>query len=182
MSTDNSQAATAVAPAKAAVAGSESALVQSQDAQKTVATVEQKVNKGGFSDQPTLGELIEFQATGLLVVFVVLGGITIFCSLIARILKIVAPEQYYGKQKPAAVPAAPVSSIPAKPEQLATPVSAAKTIHPGLSDDRLLAILATAVQEVLGKPASIVKFRTMGSMDWTWSVQGRVSHHSSHKL
>ena len=157
-------------------------LVQPLDAQKTIATVEQKVNKGGFSDQPTVGELFEFQFTGLLVVFVVLGSITVVCNLIAKAIQVLAPEQYYGKPKAALATPVPALSIPARPEQLATPSSVANTIHPGLSDDRLLAILATAVQEVMGQSATVVKFRTMGSMDWTWSVQGRVSHHSSHKL
>ena len=183
MSTDNSQVVPAVIPAKATVAAINEAAVASGAAQKnTVATVVQKVNKGGFSDKPTLGELVEFQLTGLLVVFTVLGSITIFCYLIARVLRTIAPEQYYGKPKAALVPGAPVASIPAKPEQLASPAATVKTIHPGLSDDKLLAILATAVQEVMGQSASVVKFRTMGSMDWTWSVQGRVSQHLSHKL
>ncbi|WP_153109376.1 hypothetical protein [Propionivibrio limicola] len=57
--------------------------------------------KGGFSAKPTMGELIEFQVTGLLVVFVVLGGITLVCNLMARILKAVVPDLYHVKSKKA---------------------------------------------------------------------------------
>jgi hypothetical protein len=154
--------------------------------QKTTAVVEVPTKgKGGFSAIASIGELIEFQFTGLLVVFVVLGALTLVCNLIAQVLKVVAPDQYYGHSKPAPiVPAKPVAHAPAQP--VAVPVavaaSAPKTIHPGLSDEKLLAILAVAAQEAVGQAVSVVKFRHMGSMDWTWSVQGRVGLHSSHKL
>jgi hypothetical protein len=36
--------------------------------------------------------------------------------------------------------------------------------------------------EEIGQAVTVVKFRHMGSMDWTWSIQGRVSQHASHKL
>ena len=39
----------------------------------TVATTQAPAKKEAFSAKPTMGEIIEFQATGLLVVFVVLG-------------------------------------------------------------------------------------------------------------
>ena len=45
-------------------------------ATQTVATIVAPAKKdGGFSANPTAGELIEFQLTGLLVVFVVLGAV-----------------------------------------------------------------------------------------------------------
>jgi len=46
----------------------------------------------------------------------------------------------------------------------------------------LVAILAVAATEAIGQAVAVVKFRHMGSMDWTWSVQGRVGQHTSHKL
>lgn len=55
---------------------------------------------GGFSANPTAGELVEFQATGLLVVFVVLGAITAISALMSWLLKTFLPTQYYGKSKP----------------------------------------------------------------------------------
>lgn len=51
--------------------------------------------KGGFSAEPTLGELVEFQLTGLLVVFFVLGSITLVCYLISLVLRTIAPDQYH---------------------------------------------------------------------------------------
>lgn len=156
---------------------------QNTEVQKTVATTEKKVGDSPFSEKPTVGEIVEFQLTGLLVVFTVLGGITLLCILMAKFLAVIAPDAYYGKKKPASSPA--VAQAPAGPATAAPAVAPAPvvaTIHPGLSDDRLLAILATAVQEVLGQPASVVKFRPMGAMDWTWPQQGRATHHSSHKL
>ena len=68
-------------------------------AQTVVATVGAGQGKGGFSAQPTVGELAEFQATGLLVVFVVLGAITAISMLMSWLLKVLAPTQYYGKPK-----------------------------------------------------------------------------------
>ena len=78
------------------VASAETALVA---AQPTVATVGAGQGKGGFSAQPTVGEIAEFQVTGLLVVFVVLGSITAISILMSWMLKILAPTQYYGKSK-----------------------------------------------------------------------------------
>lgn len=138
--------------------------------------------KGGFSEKPSVGEIVEFQVTGLLVVFVVLGGITLLSILMSKILKAVAPDQYHVRPKtaPAKPTAAPVAKPVAAPTQAAAPV-VAKTIHPGLSDEKLFAILAVAASEALGKPSAVVKFRSKDSMDWTWSVQGRVGLHTSHQ-
>lgn len=55
--------------------------------------------KGGFSSEPKLGELVEFQLTGLLVVFSVLGSITLVCYLISLVLKTIAPDQYHVRAK-----------------------------------------------------------------------------------
>ena len=70
-------------------------------ATQTVATIVAPAKKdGGFSANPTAGELIEFQLTGLLVVFVVLGAITAISALMSWMLKTFLPSQYYGKSKP----------------------------------------------------------------------------------
>ena len=134
------------------------------------------VGKGGFTAKATLGQLVEFQLTGLLVVFTVLGGLTLMCVVMAWLIKTLAPDQYHCRKA-----AAPVAAKPAPTSPPATPVASA-SVHPGLADDELVAILAVAATEVLGQAVSVVKFRTMDSMDWTWSVQGRVSLHDSHKL
>ncbi|MBK7423261.1 MAG: hypothetical protein IPJ48_09260 [Propionivibrio sp.] len=134
--------------------------------------------KGGFSANATLGEMLEFQLTGLLVVFVVLGGLTIMCVLMAWILKTLAPDQYYCREKTAPViPTPPVAKLAPADVQAPMPSS----LHPGLDDEELIVLLAVAATEALGQAVSVVKFRHMGSMDWTWSVQGRVSLHSPFK-
>lgn len=146
-------------------------------AQNAATAVTDVVGKGGFQAKATLGQLIEFQFTGLLVVFTVLGGLTLMCVLMAWLLKTIAPDQYYGtKNRAPAMPSAPIAT------QLPSPPSVPASIHPGLSDEELVAILAVAATEAIGQAVSVVKFRHMDSMDWTWSVQGRVSLHSSHKL
>ena len=144
--------------------------------------------KGGFSEKASLGELVEFQFTGLLVVFVVLGSLTVLSYLIGWLVKRIAPDQYHGKAK-ASHTSAPVAKAPApapvpapKPAPAATPPAAPATIHPGLTDEQLMAILAVAATEALGQAVAVVSFRPLGSMDWTWSIQGRVQHHTSHAL
>jgi len=143
----------------------------------------------GFSAHPTFGQVVEFQLTGLMVVFVVLGGLTIMCYLLAWLLKTVAPDQYYCKPKnKVAAPAPKAAPVPPPPAAVAQPVQpaiaaaapVASSIHPGLSDEAFLAILAVAATEVLGQAVSVVRFRPLDSMDWTWSVQGRVGLHTSH--
>jgi len=152
------------------------------------AAAEPAVGKGGFGETATLGQLVEFQATGLLVVFFVLGSLTVLSYLIGWILKKVAPDQYHGKPKAAHPPVAaktpPPAAKAATPAAQAAPaVSVAPaTIHPGLSDEQLMAILAVAATEALGQAVTVVSFRPLGSMDWTWSIQGRVQHHTSHTL
>ena len=152
--------------------------------------VAQEIGKGGFSEQATFGQIVEFQVTGLFVVFTVLGGLTILCYVLAWLLKTLAPKQFYGKAGAPAKPVAPVkpsaasatvASTPAPAANLApAPASATASIHPGLTDAELLAILAVAATEGVGQAVNIVRFRPQGNMDWTWSVQGRVGLHTSH--
>lgn len=149
-------------------------------ATKTVATTVAPAKKdGGFSAKPTVGELVEFQATGLLVVFVVLGAITAISALMSWLLKVMLPNQYYGKNAPA--PAAKAAAPVAKPAPVAAAAQAAVT-PTGLTQEKLLVILTAAAHEVLGVPVSVVSFRPIGSADALWTVQGRAAHHSSHKL
>lgn len=69
-----------------------------------------------------------------------------------------------GVSAPASAPSAP---------------SAPATIHPGMSDDKLAAILAVAAAEALGKNVEVVSFKPVDSKDWT--QQGRAALHSHHK-
>lgn len=55
---------------------------------------------GGVSAKPAVGELVDFQLTGLRVVFFVLGAITAISGLMSRLLEVLVPNQYYGKSTP----------------------------------------------------------------------------------
>ena len=161
------------------VAAQDTATVVTQNAAAAVAEV---VGKGGFSANATLGQLVEFQLTGLLVVFTVLGGLTLMCVLMAWLLKTLAPDQYYCRKaadQPAATPKpAPVA---AQSPAATAPSVAAASIHPGLADEELIVILAAAATEAVGQAVSIVKFRQMDRAGWAWSEQGRVGQHTSHQ-
>ena len=173
MSIDNSLVLAATAVKDAVLTVADSSAVQGA----ATAAVD-AIGKGGFSANETLGQMLEFQLTGLLVVFVVLGGLTVMCYLMGWILKKVAPEQYYGK------PIAPPPAMPRRdaPSAQAAVPAATAGVHPGLSDETLVILLTAAASEEMGQAAMVVKFRPMDSMDWTWSVQGRVGLHNSHKL
>jgi len=54
-----------------------------------------------------------------------------------------------------------------------------QTIHPGLSDDKFVAIISAAITHACGGPVNIVKFKPLNTMDWTWAVQGRVGLHTN---
>jgi ribosomal protein S17 len=113
----------------------------------------------------TLGGLAEFQLTGLIVVIVVLFCLNLMCSAIGRLFKM-------GK-----------SSAAAQPNQSPLPVfsSAESGIHPGISDQQLVVILAASAQEMLGEPVRIKKFRPLSSRDQSWLAKGRSDLHS-HQL
>ena len=70
----------------------------------------------------------------------------------------------------------------AAPEPAPSPAPAADSGHPGLTHEELLVLLTAAAVEVVGKPVSIIRFRALTPMDWTWAVQGRVDIHTSHHL
>ena len=181
MSLSNSLAAASAALKDTSVV-QDTLMVVAQNTASTLSAATDLSGKGGFSADATFGQLIEFQFTGLLVVFVVLGGLTLMCVLMAWILKTVAPDQYYcRKSEPGALPATSPAP-PSPPAATNAPAPVTMSLHPGLADEEFIALLAVAATEVLGQAVSVVKFRAMDSMDWTWSVQGRVSLHASHKL
>jgi len=129
------------------------AAAQTGEAQATVATTQVPAKKSPFSEKPTMGEIVEFQATGLLVVFVVLGAITGISILLSWCLKTFLPAQYYGKTMPVAaksVGAAPVASAP--------------IVAPGgLGQEKILVLLTAVAHEMFGSSASVVSFRPTGS-------------------
>jgi Na+-transporting methylmalonyl-CoA/oxaloacetate decarboxylase gamma subunit len=109
-------------------------------------------------------DLLTFQGFGFVLVLCVLAGLWGMISLVSYIVKILgfAEQPKLTQPKPVA--------------------ASAKTIHPGMSDEQFVAIVSAAAAHALGgKPVSVVKFRPLNTMDWTWAIQGRVSLHT-HKV
>lgn len=46
-------------------------------------------------------------------------------------------------------------------------------IHPGLTDQQLVALLTAAAYEVVGNPVRIKMFRPLTAKDYNWVAQGR---------
>jgi len=76
--------------------------------------------------------------------------------------------------KKGGVPAAAAQHRSAQPGALV-----AQTIHPGLSDEKFVAIITAAITHACGGPVNVVKFKPLNTMDWTWAVQGRVGLHTN---
>lgn len=125
--------------------------------------------KDGQTVPYTLGSLVEFQLTGLVVVIVVLAGLSIICAAIGRLIK--------------ALDRGAVATLPiASPilEQPASPATATGIQPPGLTDQHLLVLLTAAASEAIGRPVRIEKFLSI-SKAGNWAVQGRSELHS-HRL
>ena len=127
------------------------------------------------SKAPTLADTLSslgfsgvFMLLATTVVVLVLIYIAICVNRIAVVLES-GKGVSVGKASSAASPAVPVASTPAT------------SIHPGLSDEKLAVLIAVATAEVLGKSATVVKFRAADGKDWTWAQQGRVALHT-HKV
>lgn len=115
----------------------------------------------------SLGSLVEFQLTGLIVVMVVLISLSLICAAIGRLLR--------SLQGTSAVPTVPA------PVQPIVQTVATSGIHPGLTDQELVLLLTAAAWEALGSPVRIEKFRPLTARDLNWSAQGR-SVLQSHRL
>ena len=91
----------------------------------------------------TLGNLLEFQVTGLIVVILVLAGLSLVCAAIGRVIKGVER----GKTPSPAAAAAPQ----------ATSAVSDSGIHPGLTDQQLVVLLTAAATEAVGNPVRIIE-------------------------
>lgn len=120
----------------------------------------------GQSQPYTLGGLMEFQFTGLIVVMLVLFSLYVICAGIGRLLKSLQRSTARPKTAPEV---APVQS------------PAASGIHPGLSDQQLVVVLAAAAQEALGGPVRVKRFRPLTAHDLDWAAKGR-SDLQQHRL
>lgn len=127
---------------------------------------EQYIAKDGHVVPYTLGHLVEFQFTGLIVVLVVLAGLSLICMAIGRLIRTLERS---------AAPATAPATIASSPE-----VPAAG-IHPGLTDQQLVVLMTAAAHEVLGAPVLITGIRPLTAKNSNWSAKGRSDLHS-HRL
>lgn len=140
-----------------------------------------------------IGSLVEFQATGLIVVMMVIVGLCVLCYLMNYVMaklglnKDAAPA-------PAVKPAAPAPAAPAAPAPLAPAhcdwdpnaksvhpgftnkqfqaflsiaAVAALEEHPGLTNDELVVILTAAATQALGQPCRVSAYKNVNSPAWT---------------
>jgi hypothetical protein len=141
------------------------------DVKENLATVKlgetYKAHNGTVSNYG-IGDLLSFQLTGFVLVLCVLASLWGLISLISYIVRILGLAE---QPKPAQPK--PATAISA---------SSAKTIHPGMSDEQFVAIISAAAAQALGGTSvSVVKFKPLNTMDWTWAIQGRVSLHTHTK-
>ena len=132
----------------------------------TVKVNEEYKAKDGSVQKYGIENLLEFQAIGFVVVLVVLTALWVIIAAVSKFINSLG----IGKEaaKPAVQVAAPVASV-AQPKT---------TIHPGMSDEQFIAIISAAAAHAFGKPVSVVKFKPLNTMDWTWAIQGRVALHT----
>lgn len=147
-----------------------------------------------------IGKLVEFQATGLIVVMIVIVGLCVMCYGLSFVMQKLGLVKV---SKPQATPQAPTAPqvptiAPAKctldPEApsvhpgftnkqlqafLSMAAVAAMDVHPGLTNDQLAIIFAIAAAEVLGEPCQVVQFRPQNATQWAWVAQGRAELHSN---
>ncbi|MCL2100850.1 MAG: hypothetical protein FWH22_03970 [Fibromonadales bacterium] len=130
-----------------------------------------------------IGNLLEFQGAGFVLVISVLAIMWGLLAIVSRVLNILGLTKEAPKSKPAQQSETIHPGM--KDETFAAlvgTVAAKTTIHPGMSDELFLAIIsAVATQALGGKPVSVVKFKPLNTMDWTWAIQGRVTLHA-HKV
>lgn len=153
------------------------------------------VTEQGTTETFTLGKLVEFQATGLIIVMIVIVGLCLLTYLMNYVLnKFVLSRMAKPKAESAPVQSAPVAQTiaPAKctldpnapsvhpgftNKQLQAFLSiaaiSALDVHPGLTNERLAVIFAVAAAEVLGGPCRVIKFKPQQATEWAWTTQGR---------
>jgi len=127
--------------------------------QSQVKLGEQYLAKDGNAAPYSLGGLVEFQVTGLIVVMVVLISLSLICSVIGRLLGALHRP---GASQTTVTPPGPTPGPPP-----------AVTIHPGLSDQHLVVLLTAAASEMLGETVRVEHLRPLNARDLNWTTQGR---------
>ena len=121
--------------------------------------------------QDNLHGALLISAIDFILSFVIIGGIGLILAMFPLLNK-------FSKQDTVKFPA--VSDSKEVPPVTAPTVSP-NTIHPGLSDQQLIVLLASAAAEMLGGPVRVDTFKPLTAKDLNWAAQGR-SDLQSHRL
>jgi len=108
----------------------------------------------GLPENPTTWELLVFSATGILVVLLSLSLLAVSCVVVGFVLRAFAPRP-----------------LPSR----------GSAGGEGELTDEMVAVVAAAVAEVVATPHRIVHIRGLTAEDLSWSLEGRLQHHASHK-
>lgn len=103
--------------------------------------------------------------------FVIIGGIGLILAMFPLLNR-------FSKQD---TEKRPVASGGKEVTAVTTSIVSRVTIHPGLSDQQLVVLLAAAAGEALGGAVRVEKLRSLTAKDLHWSAQGR-SDLQSHRL
>ena len=126
---------------------------------------------GVLPEYPTMPEVISFQATGLMVVFLALGSLWFLLSIAGRIFAFRDARVAAAKAA-----AAPVTLAPAL---TASPASAPPAEAPPAG--AVLAVIAAAVHVTLGRRARVVSVSPV-RVDGDWAREGRRQIFASHRV
>ena len=119
----------------------------------------------------TLWGVLEFQATGFLVVMAAMVALWLVARTLARLAGTLQSTADGAQATPSLQP------LPLEPQQPATTGG----LHPGLTDQQLVVILTAAASEVLNSTVRINKIRPINAGDTNWTAEGRMVLHS-HRL
>ena len=143
----------------------------------------------GESDTFGIGSLVEFQATGLIVVMCVIIGLTVLCYAMNFIMAKLGLNKT--KAPAPAVKAAPAAAAPAaigpahcdwdpnaksvhpgftnKQLQAFLGIAAVAALeeHPGMTNDQFLALVTAAATQAIGQPCRVTAYRNINSPAWT---------------
>ncbi len=114
-----------------------------------------------ITENPSLTELIEFQATGLVVVFSALITIWIFLELLGKVFRNRAP--------------APAAAQPTAPRPAAADAAT------GTPPQAIAAISAAVHVALQGRAHRIASIKLAGGQP-NWAAEGRREHFSSHRV
>lgn len=121
--------------------------------------------------QDNLHGALLISAIDFILSFVIIGGIGLILAMFPLLNK-------FSKQDTKKLP---VASGGKEVIPVIAPTASPNTIHPGLSDQQLVVLLAAAATEMLGGPVRVEKFKPLTAKDLNWAAQGR-SDLQSHRL